>query len=266
MKRAIILSALLLASPAMAQLAARDTADVGNKGDWSVGIFNPLKLGLMDGVELKTQPLAFFVAPNAMVRVAHGELGGMKLAGEYGLSLMTPAMRLTQGYLYPTWNMSENRVGWYLTPRVGIVASRGDVKQAVFTLSADVAAGIRLTRSDLTAMGGIAPLDVLMAPELSGNPKHIVTGYRVHVGGLYDRPLTDSLRMRGYLDGYLHGAQPSPFTISAGVGLDYAVGKQSRVTIGGVWYNADTGDIDLATHQHKRSNDFFPTIDFIWAG
>jgi hypothetical protein len=33
-----------------------------------------------------------------------------------------------------------------------------------------------------------------------------------------------------------------------------------------MWWNSDSRAIDYRTHQHVRSNDFFPTIDFIWAG
>ena len=67
-----LVSSLALAAPR----PARDTADVGKQGDYSVGIFNPLRIAILDGVELEANPLVFFVAPNvnARFRVIGGPL------------------------------------------------------------------------------------------------------------------------------------------------------------------------------------------------
>ncbi|MFN7135389.1 MAG: hypothetical protein ACK4N5_25165, partial [Myxococcales bacterium] len=110
---------------------------------------------------------------------------------------------------------------------------------------------------------GIAPLDLLLAP--------VLTGFRGRVGALYDRPFTSWLRGRVYGDVWVHGKQVpmhalSRLTFTSGVGLDFAVGKQSRFTLGAMYWNADTAAFSLKTHTHHRSHDFFPTLDFIWAG
>lgn len=261
MTRALLvaLSLLFVTGPAAAQgLRARETAEVGPKGSYSVGVFNPLRYALSDGFELQAHPLLFFVSPNLLARVGHGSLAGFRIAGEYGVSVPTPAMRLSQGFLFPTWDKSDRQVGWFLVPRAGLVASRAARASDVLTLRLEGAAGIPLTRNDATAFESVAPLNVLFAP--------VLTGWRARIGAVYDASLSPSWRLRGYADLWLHGRQPSLFTVDAGLGLDFAVGESSRVSFGAMWWNADEHEIDPATHEPVRSNLFVPTLDFIWAG
>ncbi|HEY3445554.1 MAG TPA: hypothetical protein VGK67_04275 [Myxococcales bacterium] len=239
-------------------LPARDTADVGLKGEYSVGVFNPLKVALVDGVELQLQPLLFFVAPNVLFRVAHGEMGGFRWASEYGVYCPTPLMKLTQGYAIPTWSKGGGQVGWLLVPSVGIAGTYGKRTESTLTFAADLTVGIPLTHNDATGAGSIAPLDDLLSP--------VTTGLRLRVNATYDLSLLTWLRARAYLGLSLHGKNPSPITMTGGGSLDFAVGRYSRFTLGFMWWNSDSNAIDYATHQHVRSNDFFPTIDFIWAG
>jgi hypothetical protein len=257
------LSTLSTSSTALAgPLPARDTADVGRKGDWSIGVFDPIKVAVHDGVELKGPSLLLVVAPSLTVRAAHFELFGFRFTGEYGLSTPSPLMHLLNGYVTPSWAKGGGTVGWFLVPSVGLVATRGNRYSRTLTFSAEIAAGIPLTRDTTTAPAGVAPYDDLLSP-LYG---HV----RVRLLGSYDARLAlDWLRGRAWLAMSLHGTtydSPSPVALNAGLSLDLAVGKYSRFTLGVQWWNADTRAIDLNTHAHVRSNDFFPTIDFIWAG
>lgn len=259
-------------------LAARDTAVVGAKGSWSIGVFNPLTYAVTDGIELQTQPLLFFVSPNALVRVQHAELAGFRLAGEYGLSVPTPAMRLLQGggptpvALFPTWNHSDRKVPIFVAPRAGLVATRSfgeededaaPIRADALTLRADLVVGIPLTRNDVGPAPGVAPYDLLMAP--------VLTGFRARAGVTWDRPLLSWLRGRVYGDLWVHGEQvpghpASRVTFTTGIGFDLKVGESSRFTLGAMYWNSDTAAFDYESWSHVRSHDFFPTIDFIWAG
>jgi hypothetical protein len=259
MIRPLALASSLLCSIAGADpLPARETAHVGEAGQYSVGIFAPLTYAVAEGLELRGHPLLFLVSPNLVVRHRHLQTQRWTLAGEYGLSVPTPLLELSQGYLLPSWDRSDDTVGWIVVPRAGLVASRGSLQQGVLTFFADVAVGIPLTRNDAEPLDAPAPLEMLLAPALHG--------YRGRVGAAYDHPFTERLRGRLYADGFVHQARPSPLTLRGGVNLDLGVGRQSRLTLGVVWWNADQHAIDPATGRRHRSNDFLPTLDFIWAG
>lgn len=253
--RGLVLAALVASSAGAEPLLARETAHVGGKWDYSVGLLAPLTLGVADGLELRAHPVLFFVAPNLDVRVSHWRSSDWRLTGEYGLSVPTPLMRLTQGYLFPT---SGRTIGWWVVPHAGAALSHGAAEGAVLTLSADLAVGLPLSKSEVTPLGAWPFLDVLFAPTLSR--------YRARLGAAYDYPLSDRWRVRAYGDLFLHGANPSPFTLRAGAGVDLRIGRMSRLAVGGVWWSSDQHAIDPTTLQRVRSNDFLPTLDFIWAG
>lgn len=286
--RALLLSTVLstvlstgVGTPAAAEpLPARNTADVGPRGSWSVGVFNPLRFTPLEGVEFQTHPLAFFVAPNADARIALLR-SPLRLTLEAGLSLPTFGLRLTQGYLFPAWGTSDNTLGWMLIPRVGLLLSGNVTRQGVWTLKADGAWRVPLGPDSTTPLNSfLAPLDILLAAPLTGSC------YRV--GGAYDQALSRRLRLRGELNLYATGpqgrlvvsgadvgplAEVSPLIVTAHLGLDIAVARHSRFTVGVLWANADqgatrvvTGSDGFSERERVRGNNIVPTLDFIWAG
>jgi hypothetical protein len=261
--------------------AARDTADVGPAGRWSTGIFNPTRVAISDGFELEAHPVLFFVAPNLVGRFALSKEPA-RLTIEAGLLVPSFGMRLLKGYLFPTWATSTNDIGWMVIPRVGMLVS-GNVRQHdVWTLRTDYAWRVLIGRNSATPVESfLAPLDLLMAAPL--------TGFLGGFGGAYDAALTRRLRLRAALNVYVSGsghqrlivdgvdkgplAAKDPITITAHVGLDIAVFKHSRIAIGVLWGNYDQGatavgkDKDgFAERVRVRSNNFLPTLDYIWAG
>src|SRR5262245_30224974 len=128
-------------------IPARDTARLVPAGSFALGIFQPLQIGVARGLELDAGAVPWFLlSPNAALRVHLGDLGGATFTGEYGLSMPTGAMRILQGYLFPTWATSDSRVGFYLVPSAGISASAGS--RGVLTGRLDTSVGVPLGRSD----------------------------------------------------------------------------------------------------------------------
>jgi hypothetical protein len=281
----LLASSLALAAPR----PARDTADVGARGSWSVGVFNPLRIAVHDRVELEANPLVFFVAPHVNARFsllqgAAAEAGGargVRLTGEVGLSFPTLAMRLMKGWTFPSWSTSGDTVGWMLIPRVGVLLSGDAFAHDVWTVRADAAVRAPLGPNNATPMNSfLAPLDILLAAPL--------TGLCARVGGAYDHAFGERLRLRGELNLYVTGGQGNlrvagvdrgplaainPVIVTAHVGLDIAVFAQSRVTVGALWANYDQGQTvvvpasdGFSQRAPVRSNNILPTIDYIWAG
>ena len=274
MKRAVLLVAgsVLFAglslsfSEAFAQpMPARDTARVLPSGSWRAGLFAPLGIGVGHGVEVSTSVIPFFMlAPNAGVRVELGRLGPATIAGEYGLALPTPAMRLLGGYLFPSFANGLGQVGWSLVPSFGVAASAGE--RGVFTGRLDTAIGVPLGDTSVHSLETFAPVELIFAPTLNG--------VRLHLGGAYDYALLDWLRARGGIHGYMIGASPypsrSPFYFAAELSLEVRLGSYVRLSLGGIYYNSDQRATALETgadgRLHRvaeRSNDVYPTFDLI---
>ncbi len=171
----------LLGRPARAdQPPARETALVADKGKYSMGVFNPLRIAVTNRIELEAHPLVFLVSLNFVVRVAHVEIGDrLHITGEYGLSVPTLAMKLLQGHLFPSWALGKGRVGWLIAPRAGLVASLGDPWLDVVTIRVDLTVGVVLSHTDTMPLDTYAPLELLFAP--------VTGGYRGRVGAIYDR-------------------------------------------------------------------------------
>lgn len=287
--RALLLTGLLASAALATPRPARDTADVGNSGSWSVGIFNPLRVSFHNRFELQANPVLFFVAPHLDARfailkppVVNGELPmGVRLTAEAGLLMPTFGMRLMKGFFFPSWETSANDIGFMLIPRVGLLVSGDFFTNDVLTFRVEGALRIPMGPNSATPMNSfLAPLEILFAAPL--------TGFLGRLGGAYDHAFGDRLRLRGELNLYVTGQQGnlnvdgvsiggiapiSPFIFTAHLGLDLAVYKYSRITVGALFANYDQGATQVVTRAdgfservRVRSNNILPTLDFIWSG
>ncbi len=281
---------LTLASVAFAEpRLARDTADVGNAGSYSVGVFNPLRIAFHNRFELQANPLLFFIAPHLDARFAilKSPVGagaiptGVRLTAEAGVLMPTLAMRLMKGFLFPSWATSENNIGYMLIPRVALLVSTDFLVHDVLTFRLDGAFRLPMGPNSATPMNSfLAPLEILFAAPL--------TGFCGRFGGAYDHAFGDRLRLRGEANLYVTGQQGninvsgtsvgpaasiSPFIFTAHLGLDIAVFQYSRITVGALFANYDQGATSVVTQPdgfservRVRSNNILPTLDFIWSG
>ncbi len=267
--RAILLAALASASPRARAgtdgggplLEARDQARTAPAGRWTAGVWSPLRYAVNDRVELAAHPLLFFAAPHLEASVRHLQAGPWQLTGQYGLALPSPAMRLLQGHLFPSWERGGGEVGWTLVPRVGLLASHGS-ERAVLTARAEVAVGVPLVATDARPLESLAPLDLVFDP--------VLAGYRGRLGALFDRALGQRLRWRVSADLYLHGVDEdhtrgflSRLTVRAGLGLDLALGARTRLVLGVYAWNDYQHAVDEAGRP-VRSNLLLPVIDLRW--
>lgn len=289
MSRAILVVSLAAATALAAPRPARDTADVGNKGTYSVGVFNPLRIAFTDRVELQAHPLLFFVAPHLDVRFAilkndfqnGAPPTGVRLTAEAGLLMPTLGMRLMKGFFFPSWSTSTNDIGFMLIPRVGLLVSGNLLTHDVITFRVEGQMRIPMGPNSATPLNSfLAPLEILFAAPL--------TGFLGRGGLAYDHAFGDRFRLRGEVNLFVTGAQGnltvagasqgpltelSPFIFTAQLGLDIAVFEHSRIMIGGFFANYDQGGTELRTgadgfseRVRVRSNNILPTVDFIWSG
>jgi hypothetical protein len=281
---------VLVATAALATpRPARDTADVGNTGVWSVGLFNPLRVSFHNRFELQAQPILFFVAPHLDLRfailkppVVNGELPmGVRLTAEAGLSMPTFGMRLMKGFFFPSWATSTNDIGFMLIPRVGLLVSGDFFTHDVLTFRIEGLMRIPMGPNSAIPLNSfLVPLEIAMAAPF--------TGFCGRMGAAYDHAFGERLRLRGEVNLYVTGQQGnltvdgtnvgplapiSPYIFTAHLGLDIAVFEQSRITVGALYANYDRGETKVVTgadgfseRVRVRSNNILPTIDYIWSG
>jgi hypothetical protein len=256
--------AFFVAGASGATLPARETADILRPGHWSVGVLDPLRIGATDRIEIVTHPIiTLLLSPNLQARVALRK-SGLRVTGEYGVSVPTVAMRLTSGYLFPSWERSENRVGWFVVPSVGLALSYGE--RTVWTGRIDSAIGIPVGRNDATPLDTWAPIELIFAPALNG--------YRHHLGTSIDHALTDWLRVRGALDAWMIGPFDPPksqLIFAASARMEARLSERWRLSLGGIVYESDQrrqevvrGDDGRWRREKVRSIDVYPTFDLVF--
>lgn len=274
---ALLLGLTLFSQGVQAEtIAARETAYVDPAGTWTTGIFNPLRIGVDDKTSVETHPLMDIIGGfNFAVQSQLMQNDAWVLSYKAGLTIPTMAYRLSQQIplaspFFPTWAKSPRHIGWTLEPSLGLLWSHGQGDAAIWTVRADLTIGMPLELSDAYPVDSMfAPLELLLAPTL--------TGFRARAGVGYDYPVLDWLRLRAQGNIYLTGnhpadqAQLSPLFIEGYAGIDIGLGANARMTLGAKWYNWDQhatevqiDDQNRAQRRAVRSNDFYPTVDFIW--
>jgi hypothetical protein len=86
------------------------------KGRWTIGIFQPLRYGVSDRIELSAHPLLFLLLPNLSAKWAHGSAGSWQLASRHSFYDPTPLLRLlgregTGGIISPEFKI-PNMGAW----------------------------------------------------------------------------------------------------------------------------------------------------------
>lgn len=280
----------LIAAPAFADpLLPRESADVGAPDSGSIGVFNPLRIGLRRA-ELELHPLTALVVPHADLRLPllRAQVpGGWRVTGIVGLALPTPAWRLDKpfglsGDLVPSCKVANydanlaqwcDKPGWLLAPKLGVQVSKGlavdgTIERAVATLSADVADGWAMTGTAARPLDAWAPVAVQFAP--------YVGRFRAQVKLAYDHAVLDSLRLRAELAGRFV-ARPaddtlSPWFWSGHLGVDIRTTSHTRLALGAMYWNYDKHERKVGTNadgfasvSYVRSHEVWPAVDFLWS-
>jgi len=124
-----------------------DTAELLDQGDWSVGVFAPLKYGLKDDLELSIHPGWAIGAPHLSVKKSYGEKKGWQIASQHQLGYPSPLLKflarpgiggiLAADSVIPHIVNSDNKV----------LASKVQ-KQGMLTVSLGLSGAISIGESD----------------------------------------------------------------------------------------------------------------------
>lgn len=246
--------------------APRQTANPVRR--WSIGVFDPLRIGVGEDLELATHPLLFLALdPNAELKVRHSPRGkSWAVATTWGLSVPTVPMRLTQGYLFPSWEQGGGRIGWFVVPSVGLLVTWG--RERAWTLGLETSIGLQIGENEARPLDGYAPLEVAFGAALGGT--------RTHAHANYDVLIFPGLRARLGLEGWFLGRrtpepEKSPWILAARGGLDIRLSRRTRLALGLLVFDYDDHRTEVRKDEAGkwrrvpvRSVDVYPTFDLVY--
>lgn len=265
-------------------LPARETAEVRDRWQGQVGVFNPLRLGVAKGIELEAHPLTFLVAPHATVRVRHLQRGPWTLTGLYSAGVPTAGFRLAPpfglaGFLTPSCKVRDHEAArgndcwqppWVVTLGVGAQASRQFAlagRDAVATATLQVDKGIAIGDQPARSLDAWAPVEAQFAPAMGL--------WRGRLALAWDQAVASRVRLRGEASLLVVERQPalgaSPWLSSVYAGADVGLGQRLRLTAGAIWWNADQHAVQASKTadgfdrlERVRTHSVWPTLDLLW--
>ena len=80
------------------------------KGKFKIGLFQPLRYGLSENIEISTHPVLMFFIPNLAVQKRHPGWAGLALASRHSLVVPTPLLKL----------VTKKGVGGFISPEFDI--------------------------------------------------------------------------------------------------------------------------------------------------
>jgi len=117
-------------------LAYSESANVLEKDNREIGVFQPLRLGYLKNIELSAHPILMFIMPNISIKIRHEKYG---IASRHGFIYPTPLMRFFQ------------KKG-----KFGLITSEADVGEVpnIFEFQNEIFKSIRLDRTLVTLKAG----------------------------------------------------------------------------------------------------------------
>jgi len=80
------------------------------KGNFETGLFQPLRYGLSENIEISTHPVLMFFIPNFSVQKRHPNWAGLALASRHSLVVPTPLLKM----------VTKKGVGGFISPEFDI--------------------------------------------------------------------------------------------------------------------------------------------------
>jgi hypothetical protein len=80
------------------------------KGNFEIGLFQPLRYGLSEKIDISTHPVLMFFIPNLAVQKRHPSWAGLGLASRHSLVIPTPLLKM----------VTKKGVGGFISPEFDI--------------------------------------------------------------------------------------------------------------------------------------------------
>ena len=218
------------------------------KGQWEVGLFNPLSYGFTETIQISTHPLVFLQMPNVVVKKQWITLNGHILSSKHSLYYPTPLLNL----------IAKEGIGGFISPEFDIPAMIASVNEIIVSrpvntsgiLSLKLAFAFSLGSNDLDQRTSI---DLpLVYPRLSVYHN----GHYTKFGADYQSGLGKKLGIAVDIDYFILSNNDKHTAFEHKGLISYSKKKSRQILIG---YKYISADYPFGQQQH-----LFPSIDFRW--
>lgn len=248
-----LITSLLLVTAAQAETGdfTRHTANTLSDGQWSVGIFGPLRYGVKDNLELEINPLAALLAPHIAIKKSYSGIGDWTVASRHQLGYPTPLLKA----------FSKGGIGSLLAP--------DSVLPHTVVLQNDLYLGEANDNGEVTFS-----LGVNLALELGDSDYALIDApYGFRQTNLYQNTLslqfgmggdyffTEKLGFRYFTKGWYYPLAEQNWAIEEKVVLLIQVSDRSQASIGA---NYIVADYLYAENSDDNNWHILPSADWVW--
>ena len=224
-----------------------NSTDTLNKGDWSIGLFAPLRYGVTDKIELSVvHPGYVLTAPHLRISIEHIDVGEWSMSSRHQLGYPTPMIR----------QLARGGIGGILPPDSVIphtVVSKNDLylgkslTGGELTLSVGVSLAAEIGESDY------ATIDYAYAFRQTNLYQNNVS---LNLGLGWEQPFTETIGVRTWNKGYYFPTAEDQWVIESRDDVVFQVSEKSQALLG---LNLSMAEYPWGTEWHA-----FPAADWVW--
>ena len=226
----------------------KNTAQLMEKGQWSVGVFSPLRYGLKDDIELEVHPGWALLAPHIGVKNRKGSLKNWQISRKYSISYPTPLLK----------KLASPGIG-------GILAADSTIPQIIsagndnyLTRSFEKAGSLTLAVGAHFAYSfGDSNYTTIDAPYGFRLTNLYQNGISVNIGLGWEYFITQKLGFRIWSQSYLFPASEQKWMVEERDTFLYQVSERSQLSAG---VNMAVGEYPYGTNWHV-----LPSVDWAWS-
>ncbi len=225
----------------------KNTAQTLNSGQWSVGVFAPIRYGLKDDLELEIHPIWALMAPHAAIKKSYQPRGGFTLASRHQIGY--PTLLLSRV-------LSRGGIGGILAPDSVIphtLVSQNDfylgesTNFGEFTYSLGASFALELGESNYKT------IDVPYGFRATNLYQNTVS---LQFGTGWEYFLTDKIGARHWFKLWFYPIADQKWAVEEKIVLLLQVSDSSQATLGA---NIIAAEYPYGVNQHV-----LPSFDWVW--
>ena len=219
-----------------------------HKGTLEIGLFQPLRYGLSENIEIRTHPVLLFVIPNVAVQQRHPNWNDIAVASGHSMVIPTPLLKM----------MTKKGVGGFISPEFNIpfmISFKNEIKlKRELNDNWDITgkAGLTLAYSS-EEMDGRTTIDLPVVFQRLGV---FYNGYGANFGLDFTGTLSPKLSILTDFDMLLLPGFKEAFALEHKNLLTWALSNRTNIQIG---YKLVYGEYPFGTQWH-----LLPLLDVLW--